>query len=184
LRGDVDAADRRASGTQTELLRVQYKVVTTRYEAMAAARELAAPGSAADDRPPGPVDPKLVVAQTYRDLADDEVRIDPALDEVAKEHLDIALDWAAGAERNAGGDTQRIAWSRGFQAEVFERLGNLKTQWSEGNPDWLTGRNGAFDDYRDAAHLYAKIGDKPNAERVQATRERLEAELGGQDRPK
>jgi hypothetical protein len=164
---------------QEELLRVRYAGLNQRWEAIAEARVLAAtdtdPDPARSDRVPA----KLVVAQTYRDLADDELRMETVLFEQAKQHLDQAYDYADRARREAGADPGRQFLTLGFRAEVSERLGGLTTQWaSESHAGWVTGSGGALDHYRYAIHDYRAIGDHEAAERVSRLRDSVAARYG------
>jgi len=169
---------RRAVEIQEELLRTRYAGLDERREAITEARVQAAthadPDQAASERAPD----GLVVAQMYRDLADNERGMETVLFQRAKLHLEQARDWGEQAEREVGGDRRRQTAARGFLAEVSERLGGLKTDWAADNPGWVTGSGGALDDYRDAIGLYRSIGDHDAVERVSRLRDSLAATWG------
>jgi len=167
---EIDGIDRRLSDAQPEALKVRYAEIDERNTAIADAKVQAAIWGR-DRLAPDQVHPRLVVAQTFRDLADSERRMDDVLNvlgERAKLHLEEALDWASDAERESGADEPRRNRAVGFQGEVYQRLGNLKVGLAADNPGWITAKGtGAISNYETAAHLYRSIGDQEAARRVE-----------------
>jgi len=183
LGAEIEGHERRHSDMQLEMLKLRYAEIDERSTAIANAKVQAAIWDR--DRPASDqVDPSLVVAQTLRDLADGERRMDDVLDvlgERTKFHLEESINWASRAERESGGDEPRRNRAVGFQGEVYQRLGDLKVGLAADNPGWITGHNGAISNYETAAHLFHSIGDHEAAQRVEQRVDRLMPGRGQDD---